>query len=588
MADPGKNPFAKYAPAAPAAQAASPSGAGNPFAKYGGPQASPAVTPAPAAAVPSVAAAPGPIGTAAKGINRTGSYAPNEHKPTFDDFMQGAEAWARGASFGTSDDASAGLAAAILKARGDPRAMGEIYAQLDNAENQRIDDYEDKNGKGAEIAGMFTGPGVVRLGKWIGNGANWAWRGLRASAAGAGSAAVADVGYAKPGEKLDPKRTAIAGGIGGVAGPIVQGATEVLAPPISAAAARLINQGIRPTVGQLMGGAAKATEEKATSIPLTGDLIAGAQRRAIEQFNRATFNNVLRPIGVEVDATQAVGRDGYQHVQQILDDRYNEILPHLLLTADSGFQTAMHGIDAMAAALPRPQFDRYRQIVSNQFADKMTPGPGGTWTMDGNTFKSVESELSRQIANLRMDPSADQKELGRVLQDLIGATRQQLAAQNPTFSPQLTAVNQAWARFTRLRDAMSRLGAPDGIFTPQQLLSAVKNGDKSAGKGAFAGGDALMQGLAEDATSVLGRKYPDSGTAGRAMVGAGILGGAAHFEPSTAAALGTTAVPYLPGARDWFSSPYAQGAGNILRQVNPAVASQAPQNENVRKMVGAR
>jgi hypothetical protein len=586
MADTGKtNPFAKYAPSPPAAAQA---GAGNPFAKYGGgPDATPAVTPAPAA-VPSAAAsgpsvAAGNMAKAAAG--RSGTYAPGAHKPTFDEFMQGAEAWARGASFGTSDDASAGLAALILKAKGDPRAMHDLYTQLDQAENARIDQYEAQNGKGAEIAGMFTGPGVVKLGKWIGNGANWLYRAGRASLGGAGGAAAADVGYAKPGEKIDPARTGTAAAIGGVAGPVLQGATEVIAPPISAAAGRLINQGIRPTLGQLMGGAAKATEEKATSIPLTGDLIKNAQRRAIEQFNRATFNNVLRPVGVEVDATQAVGREGYQHVQRILSDRFDELLPHLNLTADVPFQMTMAGVERIAAALPPEQAQTFARIMNTEVTSKLTAAPSGGWTMDGHTFKGVESEFSRIIGELRSDPSFNQRELGRVLQDTLATFRSTLERQNPQFAPQLRALNESWARFTRLRDAMSKLGAPDGIFTPAQLLNAVKSGDKSRGKGAFAGGTAMMQDLAEDASGVLGRNYPDSGSAGRAAIAALGLGYGAHIEPHTAAGLAATTLPYLPGVRNWFSSPYAQGAGALLRQVNPGVASQLPQAQGAQDMM---
>jgi hypothetical protein len=594
MADTGKqNPFAKYAPSPPAAAQA---GAGNPFAKYGGatPDATPAVTPAPAA-VPSAAAsgpsvAAGNMAKAAAG--RSGTYAPGAHKPTFDEFMQGAEAWARGASFGTSDDASAGLAALILKAKGDPRAMHDLYTQLDQAENARIDQYEAQNGKGAEIAGMFTGPGVVRLGKWIGNGANWLYRAGRASLGGAGGAAAADVGYAKPGEKIDPARTGTAAAIGGVAGPVLQGATEVIAPPISAAAARLINQGVRPRVGQLMGGAAKATEEKLESLPLMGDAAKNAQRAAIEQFNRATFNNVLRPLGIEVDPAQAVGREGYQTIRGILDDHYDQILPHLNLTADIPFQMTMAGIDRMAAALPPPQAAQYAQIINNEFASKLTSGPNGTWSMDGHTLKSVESELSRWAGNLRADPSANQKALGDVIQDVISTVRNELTRQNPTYAPQLQAVNEAYARFTRLRDAMSKLGAHDGIFTPAQLLSAVKSQDRSAGKGAFAGGTALMQDLASDANQVIGSKYPDSGTAGRLLLNGGVLsalGGGAHYAPETAvgtaASLGIGSIPYLPGVRNWFSSPYAQGTGALLRQVNPGVASQLPQAQGAQDMM---
>jgi hypothetical protein len=286
MADASKNPFAKYAPSAteapttpgiklppgakltkspgepslppgatltksPAAAASAPStsDAANPFAKY---KSSAASEGAPAPPRPPVS----------KGFDILAQGQGRIKSPTFDEFMQGAEAWARGTSYETSDDASAWLAAAILKAKGDPRSMHDLYTQLDQAENDRIDAYEKEHGKAAEIAGMFTGPGFIRLGRWIGQGANLLQRGARAALGGAGSAAVADIGSAAPGDKIDPKRTGKAAAIGAAVGPVLQGATEVVAPQISRAAQMLIDQGVRPTIGQLMGGAAKARRRR--------------------------------------------------------------------------------------------------------------------------------------------------------------------------------------------------------------------------------------------------------------------------------------------------------------------------------------
>ena len=48
--------------------------------------------------------------------------------------------------------------------------------------------------------------------------------------------------------------------------------------------------------------------------------------------------------------------------------------------------------------------------------------------------------------------------------------------------------------------------------------------DKSRNKAGFARGDAVMQDLSDPAVNVLGRSVPDSGTAGRALVGVGLLG----------------------------------------------------------------
>jgi hypothetical protein len=324
----------------------------------------------------------------------------------------------------------------------------------------------------------------------------------------------------------------------------------------------LLDHGVTPTRAQAIGGAAKAAEEKMSSLPFTGAMIKDQQRQAIDQFNTATFNNVLRPLGIEVDAVP--GRESYATVERIISDGYDEILPRLTFTADPRFRADIAAVDAAAANLPQPQMDRYIRIMNTQFADKM----GGAPSMTGETFKGVESELRRQASGLMKDPSWDNQELGRVLNDALRVSREALARTNPTEASRLAALNEAYARFTRLRDAMTKLGAADGIFTPAQLVNAVKSMDRSRAKGSFARGEALMQDLAESGKSVLSNRYPDSGTAGR-------MGVMHMLNPTVATTVGATAIPqaipYVLG-RGWYASPAARGIGGILQQIGPGTA----------------
>ena len=96
-------------------------------------------------------------------------------------------------------------------------------------------------------------------------------------------------------------------------------------------------------------------------------------------------------------------------------------------------------------------------------------------------------------------------------------------------------------------------------------------GDKSAGKGAFARGDALMQDFAEVGQRVLPSTVPDSGTTGRVLM-AGLAGGAgagtlAHFlarpeiAAATAAALGAYTRPST-----WLLNHYANAPRGGARQ----------------------
>lgn len=55
----------------------------------------------------------------------------------------------------------------------------------------------------------------------------------------------------------------------------------------------------------------------------------------------------------------------------------------------------------------------------------------------------------------------------------------------------------------------------EAVFTPNQLLQALKTTDKSARRRNYAAGKAPLQDLASSAGNVIGKPIGDSGTAGR-------------------------------------------------------------------------
>ena len=138
---------------------------------------------------------------------------------------------------------------------------------------------------------------------------------------------------------------------------------------------------------------------------------------------------------------------------------------------------------------------------------------------------------------------ADQRGLGLALRELQQSLRETLQRANPQVSQELSRINQAYAMLTRLQRAAGGAGATEGVFTPAQLSSAVRAGDRSARHGAFARGDALMQDLSDAAKGVMPGTVPDSGTAGRLFLG----GLSAWVSPQAAAGLGAASIPYLPG-----------------------------------------
>jgi hypothetical protein len=202
----------------------------------------------------------------------------------------------------------------------------------------------------------------------------------------------------------------------------------------------------------------------------------------------------------------------------------------------------------MAQNLPAPQQSQFTNVLKNQVFGKLSP----QGEMDGPTLKGVQSELGRISRGLTGDPSFDNQQLGQAIGEVKNIVEQSLPRNNAADAVKdLANANAAYANFVRLRAAAGSQGAMnnEGIFTAAQLNNAVRGADKSAGKGATATGNALMQDFSSAGQQVLGSKYPDSGTPGRAlaaMMGPAALGQvmAPAYTAPLAAAMGVGALPY--------------------------------------------
>jgi hypothetical protein len=99
--------------------------------------------------------------------------------------------------------------------------------------------------------------------------------------AGAAAAAMAPVGS---GDFMAEKAQQIGTGaaFGGAVPAIASGVGRVISPraSVNADVLALKGEGIRPTVGQTLGGVFNKAEEKAISLPIVGDSIAAARQRA--------------------------------------------------------------------------------------------------------------------------------------------------------------------------------------------------------------------------------------------------------------------------------------------------------------------
>lgn len=352
----------------------------------------------------------------------------------------------------------------------------------------------------------------------------------------------ADQGYAEQAEK-----NALTGGMFGAAAPVVGGSIgKILAPKVGANQQALMDEGIRLTPGQIAGGNAKSLEDKLTSVPIVGGMIKNAQAQSMQDLNTAQANRALNPIGESLPAGMN-GREAVAHVKATLGNAYDDLLPKLVGQNDPEFKQGIQNIRDLAAApgaLPAQQKATLNGVIDREIVARMSPNG----SISGQSLKDINTALNLKINNYKGAQDPYDKDVLGGLKEIQSQVRQMTTRTNPTYAPQLSAIDTGYANYARLRQAAASLGANEGTFTPAQLSNAIKNADKSVGHGDYATGRAYGQDLSDAAKTVLPQKYPDSGTAGRdALLAAPGYLGAAYFHPLMAAgaAIGTGAAAGL-------------------------------------------
>jgi hypothetical protein len=386
------------------------------------------------------------------------------------------------------------------------------------------------------------------------------------------------------------KQIATGMGVGGVSAGAAHAIGRVLSPQTDELVKALMDKGVTPTPGQILGGAAKTAEEKMTSLPVFGDAIVGAQRRSIGDLNKAVYEDVLKPIGES--APSSIGRDAIKTVGNKISDAYDNVLSQVSFLPDQKFSQDISNILQTGQGLPQREADALRDIVKEKVVKQI--GPQGP--INGNAFKEIESSVGGEAARFSKSSDAFQQKLGDALSSVVEALRDGLARTNQGVkvnvngtavdaADRLQNLNESWARLVRLERAGGSAGATDGVFTPSQLSSAVKGADNSVRKRAFSRGDALMQDLSDAGRGVLGDKYPDSGTAGRLLpmlLGGGIatLAPAAVDHPIATAlaatALGAAAAPYTKTGQKLAAALLAGERPAVAKVVGDTLKSGAP------------
>lgn len=387
------------------------------------------------------------------------------------------------------------------------------------------------------------------------------------AAAGAGTGALAPV---TEGDFATEKaKQMAAGAAGGAAFPaLTSGLARVVMPKAAANPnlKLLKDAGVRPTIGQTLGGRWNTVEEKLQSVPILGDAISKARGQAMNQFNSAAINRATGKIGQKVDK---IGQDGVHEAGTKVGAAYDDALSSFGgIQLDDQFAQEAAQLQTMAGNLtPDMQklFDKtYRDVLVGRLS------PNGTLLPE--TFKKVDSELGHIGSQYGKSVVASEKEAGAAIKQLRVILREQAMRTNPDAAGKLKAADSAYANLVRIEGAAKAAHNNEGVFTPAQLNMAIRTADDSVRKRSVSRGTALMQDLGNAGQTVLGNRVPNSGTTDRAlmaggagllinpMIPAGLLGGASLYT-SPLQRLLTGAVSARPQS--------AQAVANALKKGAP-------------------
>lgn len=452
-----------------------------------------------------------------------------------------------------------------------------------------------------QFAGGFAAPGMVQAGRYVAAPQiSAAQQGGRAAAAGARSATTAraaqvgaatglasGIGYGE-GNLIERAPGAAIGTVAGAGlGALGQAGINRLgrAGEGGGAARRLSRQGVRLTPGQMVSETPFVGEFIRNVEDVAGGfnpLMAGVRRGQNEDMVRAAGNEALGYIGEQLPRNARTGYQVSQAVRRVLGDRYDDVTSRVSAQADQTLYTELADLTQRASQiLDDSNVRRLDRILNDKFINEFDAGGG----LSGANFKRIETALREQSERAsRPTSTLADNDLAEFLDEARDIARNLIARQHPEEAEAISALNRGWATNKIIERAVtgsagfSRSGTP----TPGEISQAVVN---SSNIGAIANENALLQGLATDARTVLPSTVPDSGTAQKNLLagatGALATGGLAVVNPALAGMIATGAVVYsrpgIAALNALYRATDSQAASEIVRQL----ADQARRNPSL-------
>jgi len=300
-------------------------------------------------------------------------------------------------------------------------------------------------------------------------------------------------------------------------------------------------------------------------MPVIGQSIQNAKQRVLFDFNKSVINKAL---GKASDPTKkdklslpadVIGRDAIEYASDEVSKKYDDVLSKMSFDLDFATTSNILGSLSKAKGLDANQ----RQKITETLND-IVFGKFAGQKIDGQTYKGIESDLRSTASNYLNGGSASERDVGKALSGVLEVMKKEVYSQNPKQTPTLRRIDAAFSDLTVINVAAANSGAKNGVFTPQQFSTAVRQQDPTRRKSSFAKGKAKGQEISDAALEVIGD------TTGASQTGRLALGIGGGYGLLSQPQIGIPAAVGVPVAY----SPSGQAAIDMLLRQRPELFRQ--------------
>jgi hypothetical protein len=278
---------------------------------------------------------------------------------------------------------------------------------------------------------------------------------------------------------------------------------------ISPEGQKLLDAGIPLTPGQAVSGpnangwarTLRATEDAAGSIPGLGDLLRAKAHSAVNAFSTGEINKALAPIGRKI---MGVGHEAVDEAHDAITKHYSTVLPEIHVPVASLPNLVDDAIAQVKAT--NPLFNTQQEETLRLYdGRRIQEFVAGGQDLSGTSAKKLDEELGQYIR--KFNASGKNSVFNADMADAFKAVRDKLRDAMVGTTPEARqALKDADKARAKLQSILTSADDATGLFTAKGLVKADAKVD-------------VHDPFRQAAASVLPTITPDSGTAGRTMMG---------------------------------------------------------------------